>query len=576
MTSANSLNRNRPRAILRFPMNTTLQQALTLHQAGNPAAAIPLYERFLATSPNHDATHYNLALAHLQLGHPSQAIPHFQRAVELAPTYLLAHANLGYAYLLTERLDEAIASLQTAITLDPTISKLHLHLGHAHKAHAQLPEALAAYRRAIQLDPADPAPQSSLLYTLYYHEDSTPESIYAEHAAWAKTVQTTENTEEANRSVSVPSVSSVVTSGRRLRIAYLGANFNNHCQSLFTFPLLKNHDRTQFEITIYSNTTRHDAVSDELRQHADHFHDVTQLTDAQLAQKIRADQIDLLIDLTMHMADNRLHVLAQKPAPIQITWLAYPGTTGLEQIDYRLTDPYLDPTPAASGGAGQCARIYSETPLHLPHTFWSYNPLTTEPQVNALPAQTNGTITFACLNNFCKITPPTLHLWSTVLHALPNSRLHLLAPEGSARARIQQALNIDPARITFHSRRPRPAYLALYHPIDIALDTFPYNGHTTSLDAYWMGVPVITLAGKTAVSRAGLSQLTNLGLTELIAHTPQQFVQIATTLAADLPRLSHLRSTLRQRMQTSPLMNAPLFARNIESLYLRAWNTSRK
>ncbi len=549
-------------------MNSTLQHALTLHQAGNPAAAIPLYEQFLATAPNHDPTHYNLALAHLQLGHPAQAIPHFQRVIELAPTYLLAHANLGYAYLLLERPDEALTSLQTAITLDPTISKLHLHLGHAHKARAELPDALAAYRRAIQRDPTDAASQSSLLYTLYYHEDSTPESIYAEHAAWVR-----EPVASAPAHVRGPAP------GRPLRIAYLGANFNNHCQSLFTLPLLKNHDRTQFEITIYSNTARPDAITDQLRHHADHFHDITPLTDAQLAQKIRADQIDLLIDLTMHMADNRLRALAQKPAPLQLTWLAYPGTTGLEQIDYRLTDPHLDPPqekPAVCDGAGQWAPTYSETSLHLPNTFWCYDPLTTEPPVNALPVLTadRGAITFACLNSFSKITPPTLALWSQVLRALPASRFHLLAPEGSARTRIQQALQIDPARITFHARRPRPDYLALYHHIDIGLDTFPYNGHTTSLDAYWMGVPVITLAGQTAVSRAGLSQLTNLALTELIAHTPDQFVQIATTLAQDLPRLAILRTTLRQRMQSSPLMNAPVFTRNIESLYHRAWNRS--
>ncbi|MGN6370212.1 MAG: O-linked N-acetylglucosamine transferase family protein [Phycisphaerae bacterium] len=563
-------------------MNETLQHALSLHQAGNPAAAIPLYQQFLAQNPTHDPTLYNLALAHLQLGQPAQAIPHFHRVLQLAPAYMLAHANLGYAYLLTEQLDQAIASLNTAISLAPTLSKLHLHLGHAHKARAELPEAIAAYRRAIQLDPADPAPHSSLLYTLYYHEASTPESLYAEHAAWAKKIETTDNTEKTERT-NETSVPSVVPSPRssRLRIGYLGANFNNHCQSLFTLPLLQHHDRTQFEIFIYSNTVREDDLTTQLRRHADHWLNTTHLTDDQLARQIRADRLDLLIDLTMHMADNRLPVLAQKPAPLQLTWLAYPSTTGLKSIDYRLTDPHLDPPPIENRKSKIENPTSSESPLHLPHTFWCYDPLATEPQVNPLPALNSGrgVITFGCLNNFCKITNPTLFVWSHVLRAIPNSRLHLLAPDGSARARILNALDheIDPQRITFLDRRPRPDYLRLYHDIDLCLDTFPYNGHTTSLDAYWMGVPVITLVGgggQTAVSRAGLSQLTNLNLPEFIARTPEEFVQIAATFANNLSRLAEIRSTLRTRMQTSPLMNAPLFAQNLENLYRHACQRS--
>ncbi|HUO07062.1 MAG TPA: tetratricopeptide repeat protein [Phycisphaerae bacterium] len=564
-----------------------LQQALTLHQSGNPAAAIPLYHQFLTQNPNHDPTHYNLALAHLQLGNPAAAIPHFQTVLSLAPHYMLAHANLGYAYLLTDQLDNAITTLNHAITLAPNISKLHLHLAHAHKARGELTEALTHYRRAIQLDPSDPAPQSSLLYSLYYHPDSTPESIYNEHAAWAKRLPIAHcqlPTEESPDQLAIGNRQSAMPC--RLRIAYLGSNFNNHCQSLFTYPLLSHHNHEQFEIFIYSSTARPDDITDKLRPFADHWLDVAHLTDDQLAAQIRTDHIDILIDLTMHMADNRLRVLAQKPAPLQLTWLAYPGTTGLPQIDYRLTDPHLDPVPNAdcplpieqspnqSAIGNRQSAIYSETSLPLPNTFWCYNPLTTEPSVNALPALTNNHITFACLNNFCKITQPTLHLWSQVLHALPTSRMLILAPEGSARTRVLNQLAIDPARITFLNRQPRQQYLELYHRIDLCLDTFPYNGHTTSLDACWMGVPVITLAGgggQTAVSRAGLSQLTNLNLPELIAHSPQEFVEIAKSFTHDLPRLAHLRSTLRERMQNSPLMNAPQFTRDIESLYRRAW-----
>jgi predicted O-linked N-acetylglucosamine transferase (SPINDLY family) len=282
---------------------------------------------------------------------------------------------------------------------------------------------------------------------------------------------------------------------------------------------------------------------------------------------VRGDQIDILVDLTLHMSRSHLLVFARKPAPVQICWLGYPGTTGLTEIDYRLTDPYLDPP-------GLNDAYYSEQSIRLPETFWCYDPLTTEPAINPLPALKNGQITFGSLNNFCKVNAAVLELWARVLSAVEQSRLLLLAPEGSARENVLRILGkagISANRITVVGPQSRECYLKLYHDIDIGLDTLPYNGHTTSLDAYWMGVPVVTLVGQTAVGRAGLSQLTNLGLPELIAHTPNQYVSIAVELANDIGRLSELRSTLRQRLEQSPLMDAPRFARNIEAAYRSMW-----
>jgi predicted O-linked N-acetylglucosamine transferase (SPINDLY family) len=280
----------------------------------------------------------------------------------------------------------------------------------------------------------------------------------------------------------------------------------------------------------------------------------------------------------MHLSGGRPLVFARRPAPVQVAWLAYPGTTGLDAMDWRLSDPYLDPPGHGGPGSGPGAKgphdcYYSERTYRLPHTFWCYNPAI-DLQVNDLPALAAGHVVFGSLNNFCKINSPLLRLWGKVMAAVPDSRLLLLAPPGIARQRVLAELagqGIEAGRIEFVPRQQRPTYMQTYHRIDIVLDTLPYNGHTTSLDSYWMGVPVVTLVGQTSFGRAGLSQLTNLGLPELIARSEAEFVSIIRDLAGDLPRLAELRRTLRGRMEASPLMDAKSFARDIETAYRHIW-----
>ena len=254
---------------------------------------------------------------------------------------------------------------------------------------------------------------------------------------------------------------------------------------------------------------------------------------------------------------------------MQVTFAVYPGSTGLTAIDHRLSDPYLDPPDGDDS-------VYSEQTVRLPHSFWCYDPLENgDVQVSALPTLERRVITFGCLNNFCKINPRIVSLWAQVLGQVPESRILLLATPGNHVGRTLDQFReqgIDSSRIEFATRLPRRNYLELYHRIDIGLDSFPYNGHTTSLDSFWMGVPVVTLVGQTAVSRAGWCQLSNLGLTELAGKTPDEFVRIAVELARDLPRLKELRSRLRQRMEQSPLMDASQFARSIEAAYREMWH----
>jgi predicted O-linked N-acetylglucosamine transferase (SPINDLY family) len=353
---------------------------------------------------------------------------------------------------------------------------------------------------------------------------------------------------------------------RRLRIGYVSPDFRQHVVGFNLQPLFEHHDHEQFEIFCYSDVVAPDTITRWFEKRADHWVDSHRLSDEQLAEQIRLDRIDLLVDLALHTRENRLLVFAEKPAPVQVSFAGYPGSTGVSAIQYRLSDPYLDPQP--NGG----------DVVHLPHSFWCYQPNEDVP-VNPLPAGDAGIITFGCLNNFCKINASVLDLWARVMKQVQGSRLLLLARQGSHRRRTIDYLRqqgVDSDRVEFVSYAPRREYLMQYHRIDIGLDTFPYNGHTTSLDSLWMGVPVVTLCGELAVSRAGFSQLSNLGLRELVARSADEFVTIATALAADRNKLRQLRTELRPRMQQSPLMDAAGFARGIETGYgkliQRSWD----
>jgi predicted O-linked N-acetylglucosamine transferase (SPINDLY family) len=341
-------------------------------------------------------------------------------------------------------------------------------------------------------------------------------------------------------------------------VGYVSPDFYGQAECFFVIPLLRAHDRRKIEVHCYSSTANPDKATDLIRRCAESWHDVRDLNDDQLADKIRADKMDVLVDLTMHMAFNRLPVFAQKPAPVQVTWLAYPGGTGLDAIDYRLTDQWIDPPGTDS--------FYSETSIRLPQTWCCYDPLGNVP-----PARVGDfrPITFGCLNNPCKLNRPSLALWRKVLKAVPESRMILLSHSQSQRQEIIRELGIDPSRIEFTGHLRRGEYLRLYDRIDICLDPLIYNGITTTCDALWMGVPVITRVGPTAAGRAGLSILSNVGLNELIAGDDEEFVSIARELAENHAHRTRLRESLRDRFRHSPMMDADQFARNVEAAYLK-------
>jgi predicted O-linked N-acetylglucosamine transferase (SPINDLY family) len=309
-----------------------------------------------------------------------------------------------------------------------------------------------------------------------------------------------------------------------------------------------------------------DVFTEQIRPHADVWRTLAGLSDSNAADLIRRDQIDILVDLALHTAHNRLLIFARKPAPVQLTYLGYCSTTGLETMDYRLSDPHLDPSESDLS-------LYTETTIRLPETYWCYNPRGPTPAPSPPPVETAQNITFGCLNNFAKVSP-ALDLWAEILQSVPRSRLILHAHAGPKLDVLREwfaGKGILPDRLEFPAGQPWAEYVRNYGRIDIALDPFPWGGGITTCDALWMGVPVVSLAGRTAVGRGGASILSNVGVPELIARTPAEYVQTAIRLASDLPRLAELRRALRPRMQESPLMNAPRFARNIEAAYRRIW-----
>jgi predicted O-linked N-acetylglucosamine transferase (SPINDLY family) len=310
-----------------------------------------------------------------------------------------------------------------------------------------------------------------------------------------------------------------------------------------------------------------DGLTGRIRQQADIWRNVSALSDQKICEQIVEDRVDILVDLAMHTAKNRVLLFARKAAPIQVTYLAYPSTTGLETIDYRITDPYLDPPSSTD-------EFYTETSIRLPRTYWCYTPPLEDIPLTSLPADRASFVTFGCLNNSRKLTNDALEAWSQILLAVPDSHLLLHAPSGGCRRRVQECFGrsrISSERIEFFGRVPLQEYMNLYVGIDISLDPFPYVGGTTTCDSLWMGVPVVTLAGRTAIGRGGVSILSNVGLEEFIAESPQDYIRIAVTLANDRPRLAHLRSTIRERMKGAPLMDAKQFAADVENSYRQMW-----
>jgi protein O-GlcNAc transferase len=495
------------------------------------------------------------------LGRAHDAIAICKEIIRAIPNYAEAHGELGLLLQETGKIDEALAACQKALALKPNLPEAHNNLGNVLRDQGQLEGAIQSYRRALELKPDMIGIRSNLAFTLQFASGYDNAAILDENRRWGEIFEKpllAEHRPHGNRR----------TKDRPLKIGYVSPYFRSHCAASFLMPLLSNHDPGRVQVYCYSGVRQADPITQGFKNLNHAWRDTAGLLDAQLAKQIRDDQIDILVDTVLHMQDARLLTFARKPAPVQVTWLGYPGTTGLSSIDYRLTDPHLDPL-------GQGDAFYTERLIRLPSTFWCYAPLMETPGVSPLPAKATGRITFGCFNNFHKVTSATLDLWSKVLGAIPDSRLIILSQPGGHRETVRERFErsgIDPGRIEFVARQPLDEYYRGYRQVDLCLDTIPYPGHTTTLDSLWMGVPVITLAGNTTVGRGGVSILTNMNLLNLIAKTAEEYVAIARAIKDDLEALSALRLTLRDRLRGSPLMNAKQFATDLENAYAKMWD----
>ncbi len=550
-------------AITASPAATAARISLgaLLQRLGQLDEAEACFTEVLRISPRSIAAHHGLASVYYARQQLDEALAACRRALEIDPSDAQTYLNMSKMLNEQARRDEAIEYGRRAIELDPKLPSAHGNLAVALHLQGRVEEALEHHRREIELNPNSALHHSNYLYCLNYHPGLDAQTIFAEHRLWGQ--------RHADPfSIASPPHANDRSPDRRLRIGYVSPHFYGHAVNFFTEPILSSHDHANFEVFCYSDVAVEDDTTARLRTYADHWRAIRGQGHEHISRQIRHDAIDILVDLTGHIGGNRLPMFARKPAPLQATYIGYQNTTGMQAMDVRFTDAYADPP-------GQTELLHSERLMRLPQTFFCYQPSIFAPPVGTLPANLRGNITFGSFNSLAKINREVLAAWAAILRAVPQSRLVLLA---EMTASVEQSLRetfsgqgVEPRRLELVRRLPREKYLDLISSVDIALDPFPFNGHTTTCDCLWQGVPVVTLSGQTYVSRFGGSGLATLGLTELISHSRDQYIATAVALANDRGRLADYRSTLRQRMAASPLLDFEGFTRNLEAAYRDLW-----
>ncbi len=533
-------------------------------QSPRPAAALAAYERALALDPAHAWASLGAAGMHDRNNEFERALGLYHRALPLAPKQAAQiHARIGA--LLRRRGDAhaAIESYRAAIRVRDDIAEIHYNFALALNDCGYIEDAVGALQRALALREDFALAHSTLLCICGLNRQWPPQRVLEEHRRWAA------RHADPLAAMAAPH-DNPRDPGRRLNIGYVSADFREHSVSFFIEPVLAAHDRLHFRIFCYDNFSGTDAVNRRLQTRADVWRKIDGLDDNAAAATIRADGIDILVDLSGHTAGNRLGVFARKPAPVQATWFGYMCTTGMTAIDYRITDANLDPP-------GETEQFYSETLLRLPCAV-AFSPAADCPTVNALPALTRGYPTLASFNNYTKIGDAVVALWARILATLPVARLLLVAAGGddpamrNAVAARFAAFGADPRQLNVIGRRSLDDFFKLFHEVDLALDPFPYSGGTTSLHTLWMGVPIVALEGDSEIARSTSGMLHAVGLDHLAVRSEDAYHDAVVTLARDPAQLVTLRTGLRQRMTASCLCNAAAVTASLEAVYRDIWN----
>lgn len=566
-----------------------------LFQKNDSANAVLFIEKALSLVPDLPGAHINLAKALREVGRIQEAIEHYRialsthpdpngfltlgnllkdtadlaeaelayrRAIDLQPECAEAYSNLGSIALEGKRLKEAEELCLQAVRLKPDFALAHHNLGKAYQAQVRLSEALESFKQAFTLDPQLQEARGAYLFTRNYDPNVTAEELAADYRALCLGVGTTAAARFPRHDRNPE---------RRLRIGYVSPDFNRHVCAHFMEPLFVHHDRSQIELHCFAEEHKRDDVTDSFQSRSDHWLNTRGLSDEEVARHIQEHQIDILVDVAGHTVHNRLGVFALKPAPIQVTWPVGSGyTSGLTAIDYFLTDEHFLPPG--------CDHLVTETPFRLPGPVWIFRPPAYAPEVGPLPTRKNGTLTFGCFSRPIRLNERVVAVWARILREIPNARLMLNSKpfqNGDMRALFTErfaAQGIESDRLIFHVTQTPQETLEAYGMIDIALDPFPHNAGTTSNEALWMGVPVLTLKDRPPLGRLGTGHLSYLGLTEFVADAPDAYVRIAVEWSQRLDDLAGLRTSLRNRVSASLLRDEPQFVRNMESAYRQMWH----
>lgn len=549
-----------------LPQNAEIHLSLgnLLHRLRRPQEAGDEYHRAIALDPGLAAAHSDLGILLMDVGRLDDAIASFARAIQCQPDHAQAHGNLGVGLEKVGRLGEAAASFAMALHFrrDPvTLS----NLANNAKERGDIDRAIAGYREVLATHPGHAGADSNLQMALHYTAAAGPADFRAAAREWA--ARQAPGAPDTTPPARPPLV------GRPLRIGYVSGDFKSHPVGYFIEGVLAAHDGTRMHVTCYCNNDRHDALTDRLRAGADRWVDIAAMGDAEAAARIRQDGIDILVDLSGHTDRNRLHLFTRRPAPVQVSWLGYFGTTGVPQMDWIIADRTVLP-PAEQ-------EFYTEKVWYLPDTYLCFTPPADAPDVTPAPLIQTGSLTFGSFHNRAKITPETVALWARTLLAIPHARLFLKArqfDDVGVRQELRAQLlaqGIGHARLRFEGMTDRSRYLQTYGMVDIVLDTLPFGGGTTTAEALWMGVPTLTLRGDRWAGRIGESFLRVLGLEDrFVAADAADFVARAAALASDPDGLNRLRLDLREQVRRSPLCDAAGFTRHLEQAFHGMWNAS--
>ena len=537
-----------------------------LEMSGHMEKAAAQYQAAARDDPKLPQALVNLGNLHKRRGDPAGAMAWLRKAIDLDPGNPDLRYSLAGACILTWELDEAAQSCRAALAIDPKHERAHFGLGNVLQLLGRADEAELCFREALRIKPDFVEAHSRLLLCLHYRKGDEPALLAEEHREWDL-----RHCQAVPRLQALRGQEDAAAAPRKLRIGYVSPNFHRHSVAFFLEALFAAHDRGAFSIHGYSSVAHPDEVTERLRSLFDGWRDVSEMDEEQIARRIRADRIDILVDLAGHTDGGRLRVFARKPAPVQASWLGYPNTTALAAMDWRLTDARADPP-------GESDSHHSEKLLRLEHGFLCYAPPEQSPDVSEPPCVRAGHFSFGSFNDLAKITPEMVALWAQLLARLPGSRMlikaHGIASESAQRALYEgfAAHGVEAARLTLLGAEPNlQHHLGHYGEVDIALDTFPYHGTTATCEALWMGVPVVTLEGRTHVARVGLSLLHQVGLVDLVARDREAYIAKAVELAGDERRLRELRAGLRGRMRASALTDGAGFARSLEEAFRAMW-----